>query len=143
MLSWTSSGRPPRTGVNLTGGETGDVRGNLATAEEPQVTFFLCSNGEGGRARRLSTDIGRPAGVLPGVLREGVDDDEGGGVGHLVKVKHHILSGPNRLPVVEPAYLWLRRAGQTCVEAGHLAVWHRATCDWLDENWLLTNGGFL
>lgn len=110
---------------------------------DPDVTFFFFGYGEGGRARGLSGGIGGPAGVLPRVLRESVDYDEHGGVGLLVEVEHHVLGGPDRLPVVEPADLGLRRAGYTCMKARHLSVWHRAACDWLDENWLLAKGWFL
>lgn len=76
------------------------------------------------------------------MLRESVHYDECGHVRHLIEMKHHILVGLNWLPVVEPAYLWLRHAGHTCMKAGHLPVWHRAACDWLDKNWLLANGRF-
>lgn len=110
---------------------------------DPGVTFFFSGYGEGGRACGLSSVIGSPAGVLSCVLSESIDYDEHGGAGHLIEVKHHVLGRLNRLPVVEPAYLRLRHAGHTCMKACHLAVWHRAACDWLDENWLLANGRFL
>lgn len=110
----------------------------------PEVTFFFFSgNGEGGRACGLSGVIGRPAGVLPRVLAESIDYDERGGVRRLVEMKHHVLGGLNGLPVVEPANLWLRHAGHTCVKARHLPVWHRAAGDWLDENGLLADGRLL
>lgn len=110
----------------------------------PEVTFFFFFGyGEGGRARSLSGGINRPAGVLPRVLAESINYDEHGGVRDLVEVEHHVLGGPDGLPVVEPAYIWLRHAGHTRVKAGHVPVWHRAACDWLDENGLLANGGFL
>lgn len=77
---------------------------------EPKVTFFF-GNCEGGGARGLSGRISCPAGVLPGVLRECINDDEGGGVRHLIKVEYYVPGRPNRLPVVEPAYVGLRYAG--------------------------------
>lgn len=111
----------------------------------PEVTFFFFFSGygEGGRARRLSGAIGGPAGVLPCVLAESVDDDERGGVRHLVEMKHHVLGGLNRLPVVEPADLRLRHAGHTGVKARDLPVWRHAAGDWLDENGLLSDRRFL
>lgn len=77
------------------------------------------------------------------MLSESIHYDERGRVRHLIKVKHHILVGLDGLPVVEPADLWLRRAGHTGMKARHLPVWHRAARDRLDENWFLANGGFL
>lgn len=109
----------------------------------PRVTFFFCGYGEGGRARGLAGAVDGPACVQAGVLRESIDYDERGGVRHLIEMKHHVLGGLDRPPVVIPANLRLRRAGHACMKAGHLPVWHRAACDWLDENWLLANGGFL
>lgn len=112
---------------------------------DPEVTFFFffVGYGEGGRACGFSSVIGRPAGVLPHVLGESIDYDERGSVRHLVEMKHHVLGGLDGLPVVEPAYLWLRHARHTCMKARHLPVWHRAARDWLDENGLLANGRFL
>ena len=89
----------------------------------PGVTFFFFSGyGESGRGRGLSSIIGRPAGVLPCVLGKSINYDERGRVGGLIKMKHHVLGGLNRLPVVEPAYLWLWQAGHGCMKARHLPV---------------------
>lgn len=112
-------------------------------SRDPDVTFFFFGYSQSGRTCRLSCVIHRPAGVLPRMLRESIDDDEHGRVGNLIKVKHHVLGGPDWLAVVEPADIWFGHAGHTRLKASHLPVWYGAARDWLDEYWLLANGGFL
>lgn len=78
---------------------------------DPQVTFFFhFVYGEHGRAGGLSGAVGGPAGVLSGVLGEGVHDDERGGVCCLFKVKDHVCGGLNGLLVVKPVHLWFGQA---------------------------------
>lgn len=111
---------------------------------DPDVTFFFfVGHGEGGRAGGLPGAVGRPAGVLAGVLGEGVDDDEHGAARLLVEVEHHVLGGTDRPPVVEPADLGLRRAGDAGVKARHLPGRHREARERLREKRLLADGRFL
>lgn len=77
------------------------------------------------------------------MLRESVDYDERGSVCCLFKVKDHVFGGLNGLLVMKPVYVWFRRARHTCMEACHVPMWYRAAPDWLNENGLLANGGFL
>lgn len=120
-------------------------RGNLAQLLDPLVTFFFffCGYGERGRACSLSSTVGGPAGVLSGVLGEGVDDDERGCVCGLFKVKDQVFGGLDGPLVVKPADLWFRQARHACMEANHLPVIYHTAPDWLEEQGLLADGRFL
>ena len=111
----------------------------------PTVTFFfLCGgNGERGGADDLSGGVCGAAGVRSGVFGEGVHDEEHGGVRGLVEVEHHVLGGQHRAPVVEPADLGPRRAGDAGVETSDLAMRHRAAADRLQEHRLVAESRLL